>query len=161
VHQHPKKSLRYFKWGISRLILESEPLPEIVPIFVDGNQQVMHESREWPRFIPRAGKHIKIAFGKTVDGEEVFGDLRARWKTLVDMQKEALLKRGEEWDLELGELTDGLKYSMEAEALRKEVTWRVRLEVLKVRKGLGYPDEDPKEGLAETWIDKGSKDIVK
>ncbi|TVY59323.1 Lysophosphatidylcholine acyltransferase [Lachnellula suecica] len=197
VHQHPTKSLRYFKWGVSRLILESDPLPEIVPIFIDGNQQIMHESREWPRFVPRIGKDIKIAFGEKVDGEKVFGELRERWRKLVQMQKEALVKKGLSADLEMGELTEGLKYGTEAVALRKEVTLRIRREVLKVRKDLGYPgkddlnsvyfqfcmflescecftapeillcslntanssilDEDPKQGLVETWIEEGGK----
>jgi monolysocardiolipin acyltransferase len=149
--------MRYFKWGISRLILESEPLPEIVPMFIDGTQEVMHEARKWPRFLPRAGKKIKVAFGEAIDGEKIFGDLRARWKTLVDLQKEALLTKGEGWELGMGELTDPLKYGTEAEALRKEVTIRVRLEVLKLRNSLGYPDEDPKAGLVETWIEEGKK----
>jgi monolysocardiolipin acyltransferase len=157
VHQHPTKSLRYFKWGVSRLILESEPLPDIIPIFIDGNQLIMHEAREWPRFIPRAGKNIKIAFGEKVDGEKVFGELRARWKRLVKLQKEALLKKRQSTDLEMGELTEGLKYGSEAVALRKEVTMRIRMEVLKVRRALGYPDEDPKQGLVETWIEEGGK----
>ncbi|CZR61291.1 related to human BTHS gene involved in Barth syndrome [Phialocephala subalpina] len=157
VHQHPHKTMRYFKWGISRLILESEPLPEIIPIFIDGNQEVMHESREWPRFIPRPGKKIKIAFGESVDGEKVFGELRAKWKRLVKLQKEALMKKGESTDWEMGELTEGLKYSREAVELRKEVTMRVRNEVLKLRKSLGYPDEDSKQGLVETWFEEGPK----
>ncbi|KAH6664932.1 hypothetical protein B0J14DRAFT_606995 [Halenospora varia] len=157
VHQHPTKSLRYFKWGVSRLILESEPLPEIIPIFIDGNQAVMHEAREWPRFIPRAGKDIRIAFGEKVDGEKVFGELREKWRRLVKMQKEALIKKGEAINWEMGELTEGLKYGTEAVALRKEVTMRIRQEVLKVRKSLGYPDEDPKAGLVETWIEEGGK----
>jgi len=157
VHQHPQKSLRYFKWGVSRLILESEPLPEIIPIFIDGSQEVMHEAREWPRFIPRAGKNIKIAFGESVDGEKVFGELREKWRRLVKLQKEALMKRGESSDWEMGELTEGLKYGLEAVELRKEVTNRIRNEVLKVRRSLGYPDEDPKQGLVETWIEEGPK----
>ncbi|TVY32383.1 Lysophosphatidylcholine acyltransferase [Lachnellula subtilissima] len=128
VHQHPTKSLRYFKWGVSRLILESEPLPDIIPIFIDGNQHIMHEAREWPRFVPRVGK-----------------------------DKDALVKKGLPTDLEMGELSEGLKYCNEAVALRKEVTRRIRLEVLKVRRELGYPDEDPKEGLVETWIEEGGK----
>lgn len=161
VHQHPQKSLRYFKWGVSRLILESEPLPEIIPLFIDGSQEVMHESRGWPRQVPRAGNKIRIAFGESVDGERIFGDLRARWKRLVRIQKEALMRRGEEADLELGELTEGLKYGTEAVALRKEVTNRVRIEVLKVRRSLGYPDEDPKQGLVETWIEEGPKETGK
>jgi monolysocardiolipin acyltransferase len=156
VHQHPTKSLRYFKWGVSRLILECEPLPDIIPIFIDGNQEVMHESRTFPRFIPRAGKKIRIVFGEKVDAEKTFGDLRQRWHLLVKLQKEALIKKGEAADWELGELTDGLKYGSEAVALRREVTNRIRQEVLKVRRGLGYPDEDPKSGLVETWMEEGA-----
>jgi len=158
VHQHPHKSLRYFKWGISRLVLESEPLPEIVPIFIDGNQDIMHESREFPRFLPRPGKKVRIAFGESIDGERIFGDLRARWQNLVRLQKEALVKKGLDANMEMGELTEGLKYCKEAVALRKEVTNRVRIEVLKVRKSLGYEDEDPKQGLVETWLEEGRSD---
>jgi monolysocardiolipin acyltransferase len=139
------------------MILESEPLPDIVPVFIDGNQEVMHESRQFPRFIPRAGKKIHISFGKSVDGEKIFGDLRERWQNLVKLQKEALEKKGLPTDWEMGELTEGLKYGSEAVAIRKEVTRRMRQEVLKLRRSLGYPDEDPKRGLAETWIKEGPK----
>lgn len=132
-------------------------MPDIIPIFIDGNQEVMHESREWPRFIPRAGKKITVAFGDALDGEKIFGDLRAKWQNLVQMQKQALRRKGEEWQPSMGELTDGLKYGSEAVALRKEVTMRIRMEVLKVRRSLGYPDEDPKSGLVETWIEEGNK----
>jgi hypothetical protein len=38
--------------------------------------------------------------------------------------------------------------------LRKEVIIRVRIEVLKVRRSLGYKDKDPEEGLVETWIEE-------
>jgi len=118
----------------------------------------MHESREFPRFVPRAGKNIKIAFGEKVDGEKVFGELREKWKRLVKMQKDALRKKGWDGEWEMGELTEGLKYGSEAVALRREVTMRVRMEVLKVRRSLGYPDEDPKQGLVETWIEEGNKE---
>jgi len=87
----------------------------------------------------------------------VFGDLRLKWKRLVELQQEALRKNGIAWEGSMGELTEGLKYSSEAVALRKEVTNRIRMEVLKVRKSMGYPDEDPKEGLVETWIEEGGK----
>ncbi|KAL3417410.1 acyltransferase [Phlyctema vagabunda] len=155
VHQHPRKTLRYFKWGVSRLILESEPMPDIVPMFIDGNQDLMPEFRDWPRFLPRVGKKVRVAFGDAVDGEKTFGDLRRRWQELVRLQKEALVRKGMDADLPMGELTDGLKYNKEAVALRAEVTKRIRMEVLKVRKSLGYPDEDPKQGLVETWIEEG------
>lgn len=117
----------------------------------------MHEARTFPRFLPRAGKDIKIVFGEKVDGEKVFGELRDKWKKLVDLQRKALDKKGVSQEWSMGELTEGLKHSAEAQALRKEVTLRVRMEVLKVRKTLGYPDEDPKQGLAETWAEEGPK----
>jgi len=126
-------------------------------MFIDGNQEIMHESREFPRFIPRIGKKVVVAFGEAVDGEKIFGDLRMRWKRLVNLQKDALRKKGLEDHMEMGELTDGLKYSIEAVALRVEVTKLVRNEVLKVRRSLGYPEEDPKEGLVETYIEEGGK----
>ncbi|CAD6505374.1 BgTH12-00865 [Blumeria graminis f. sp. triticale] len=154
VHQHPSSSLRYFKWGISRLILESEPLPEVVPIFIDGNQNIMHENREFPEFLPRIGKRVTIAFGETIDGERIFGDLRHKWKQLVQQQKEELQRKGLETKWELGYLNEELKYGGEAVAIRKEVTLRVRNEVLKVRRNLGYPDEDPSLSLPETWTVK-------
>jgi monolysocardiolipin acyltransferase len=149
--------MRYFKWGVSRLILESEPLPTIIPIFIVGTEQVMHENREFPRSSPRPGKKITIAIGEQVDGEKVFGDLRRKWKRLVNMQKDALRRKGADWNLAMGELTEGLKYGQEAVDLRKEVTRRVRNEVLKVRRDLGFPDEDPKASLVETWIEEGPK----
>ena len=43
-------------------------------------------------------------------------------------------------------------YSKEANAIRIEVARRMREEILKVRKSLGgYPESDPKLGMAETW----------
>lgn len=74
----------------------------------------------------------------------------------MNLQKDAMLLHGQEWELGTGELTEGLKYHEQAEALRKEVTYRMRLEVLKVRKSMGFPDEDPKAGLAETWMVEGN-----
>lgn len=190
--------MRYFKWGVARLILEAEPMPDVVPMFIDGTCEIMHEDRTFPRFVPRGGKKVTIAFGDKVDMEATFGDLRARWKRLVS---EAMVKRQAEIDaaeaqiarvtaltdkqmaadrqagrhglvtskqelmrgmkapdmLRVGELPDDLKYSKEAEAIRIEVTRRVRDEVLKLRKSLGYPEEDPKFGLAETWANDSKK----
>jgi len=39
--------------------------------------------------------------------------------------------------------------------LRKECTMRVREEVLRLRRGRGHSDEDPKAGYAETWALEG------
>ena len=156
MHQKKEKTMRYFKWGVARLILEPNECPDIVPIFVEGNDQVMHESRRWPRFVPRPGKELTVSFGGKVDVEEVFGELRRKWRKLKEKDEEASgFQRG------VGELGDDLKFGREAVELRKETTMRIRQEVLKVRRSRGLPDEDPKQGMVETWIHEGSKKVGK
>ncbi len=172
IHQHPEKAMRYFKWGIARLILEAEPLPQIVPMWIDGFDSVMAEDRTFPRWLPRFRKCIRIVFGKEVDGEKVFGDLRRRWKALKLKEEESLFSSSSPDSsnfpplststtspaprrLPTGILTDALKYSQEAIELRIECTNRMRQEVLKLRKQAGYGDEDPKANLAETWREEG------
>ena len=201
VHQHAQRQLRYFKWGVARLILEAEPMPDMVPMFIDGTSDIMNENRTWPRAVPRPGKKVHVAFGDRVDMESTFGDLRRRWKALVkkamdareaeiaaaDRLAEAAAAGGKSISaakvaasesnsgrtgivaalptrrpsaagarpdvLRVGDLPDELKHSKEAEQIRVEVALRVRNEVLKLRKSLGYPDEDPawRLELAETW----------
>ncbi|KAI1648556.1 uncharacterized protein F4817DRAFT_334321 [Daldinia loculata] len=152
VHQHPKMFLRYFKWGISRMILESEPMPDVLPMFIDGPQRVMPEDRGWPRFLPRFPVKFRVAFGELLDTEKKFGDLRARWQELVRKEKRGLA---------MGELTDELKYGKEAVNLRIEVARRVREEVAKVRRNMGYPEEEPRFELAETWAQEPTEDRFK
>lgn len=152
VHQKEDRTMRYFKWGVSRLILESNPCPDIVPIWIEGPDEIMHEAREWPRFIPRPLKRVSITFGEKLDVEKAFGDLRERWKRLHDRESSSV-PGGK---LDVGVLTDGLKYAEEAVDLRKECTMRVREAVLKVRRQRGLPDEDPKVGLMETYRCEGT-----
>lgn len=158
VHQNSAVDMRYFKWGVSRLILESEPTPDVVPMFIDGNQHLMPEDRKL-RLIPRVGARIRVAFGEKVDTEERFGDLRQRWKELVNRSRAARRSaKGragssnvQEEAEAMGELTDDLKYGEEALEIRVEVARRVREEVLKLRQKLRYPEPDPAFAYAETW----------
>lgn len=158
IHQHPDKHMRYFKWGVARLILESEPCPDILPVWIDGMQDVMNDKRPWPRPLPRAGKTIKVYFGDLAD-REPFEKLRDQWHA---MKRRAKRKQvgdgvGAEEDA-LGEVSDEyLRTSPEAQQLRIDVTMAVRNEVLKLRRSAGLSDEDPKAGLAETWREEGSK----
>ncbi|GAP89991.2 putative acyltransferase-like protein [Rosellinia necatrix] len=150
VHQHPKMFMRYFKWGVSRMILESEPMPDVLPIFIDGTQRIMAEDRGWPRFVPRFGVKFRVVFGEPVNAEKTFGDLRAQWQALVKQQQAE--SRGKGALGSPGELPDELKYGERAMKLRIEVARRVREEVLKVRKALDYPDKEPSGfELADTW----------
>ncbi|KAL6705486.1 Lyso-phosphatidylcholine acyltransferase [Coniothyrium glycines] len=149
IHQSEQRIMRYFKWGVSRLILESEPMPDIVPVFIEGFDDIMHETRTFPRFIPRAFKNVRVTFGEKLNAEEVFGDLRQRWQQ-IRAKEESRSGR-----LEVGVLNDELKYSAEVVSLRKECTRRVRQAVLDVRRQRGYPEDDPKNSLAATWYREG------
>jgi monolysocardiolipin acyltransferase len=175
IHQHPDKAMRYFKWGVARLILEAEPCPDVLPMWIDGPQHVMDDKRPWPRPLPRVGRDISINFGELVDTEKVFEPYRKRWQelkarareqrqrfltpssTASDDEKQALANAWpQDGDAPTGLLTDwDLKYGPEAEQLRIDVTLAVRNEVLKVRRATGLPDEDPKRGLAETFRAEG------
>jgi monolysocardiolipin acyltransferase len=149
IHQAPDLHMRYFKWGIARMILEADPCPDVVPMWIEGMEQVMNEARQFPRFVPRIwGATISITYGAALDTEKVFGDLRDRWKRLYGKEMKRI---GSADGLELGILTDELKYGKEAVKLREECTLRVRKEVLKLAKARGRSDEDPKWSLAETW----------
>lgn len=154
IHQAPQKTMRYFKWGVARLILEASECPDVVPIWLEGFDQVMHESRQFPRFLPRPGKQMSITFGDKVDSQAVFGEFRRRWQ---EIKENAMKKTPEIRDLPLGTLNDELLHGKEAVELRKEVTKKVRDLVLEVRHSRGLPEEDPKEGLVETWIQEGPK----
>ena len=154
IHQAPRKTMRYFKWGIARLILEANECPDVVPMWIEGFDDVMHESREFPRFLPRAGKKVSVTFGSKVDSESVFGGVRSRWQKL---KAKIEATDADSRSLPVGVLSDELLTNKEAEELRKEVTLKIRNLVLDVRRSRGLPEEDPKEGLVETWLEEGSK----
>ncbi|KAG5965594.1 hypothetical protein E4U58_002770 [Claviceps cyperi] len=140
-HQSPDSSLRYFKWGVSRLILESDPAPEFIPMFIHGTQDVMPEDRGFPEFLPRIGKSIRLVIGEPTDVDAVFGRERAAWKNLVS--------RGD---------PDLLTHGHEATQLRIQVAKSVRDEVAKLRESLGLPpEEDHTAALAETWSKEPNK----
>ncbi|KAK0732845.1 hypothetical protein B0T21DRAFT_444337 [Apiosordaria backusii] len=163
VHQHPDVDLRYFKWGIARLILESEPKPDIVPMFIDGTQKCMAEDRGFPKFLPRVGKTIRVTFGEVLDYEETFGDLKRRWDELVRREGAKLLQQEQQqqqqkqkqmgktvgwlWKTpvaaaaatqQVGELhSEELRHGKEATDIRVEVARRMREEILKLRRERG------------------------
>lgn len=146
--------MRYFKWGVARLILEPQECPDVVPMWIEGFDDVMHESREFPRFLPRPGKRVSVTFGSKVDSNSVFGEMRSRWQKLKANVEKANPDSG---NLPVGVLSDELLTHKEAVALREEVTLKVRNLVLEVRRSRGLPDEDPKEGLVDTWLEEGPK----
>jgi monolysocardiolipin acyltransferase len=140
-HQGPESSLRYFKWGVSRLILESDPAPEFIPMFIHGTQDIMPEDRGFPRFLPRVGNKIRVVIGKPTDVDTVFGSEREKWKQLVSRGDPELLTNGHE-----------------AVQLRIQVAKSVRHEVAKLRESIGLPPEqDETAALADTWSKEPNK----
>ncbi|KHO00867.1 tafazzin [Metarhizium album ARSEF 1941] len=140
-HQSQESGLRYFKWGISRLILESDPAPEFIPMFIHGTQDIMPEDRGFPRFLPRIGNKIRVVIGEPARVDTVFGRQRAKWKQLVDKGDPDLLTHGRE-----------------VVQLRIQVAKLVRDEVAKLRESIGLPPEqDETAALAETWSKEPNK----
>lgn len=127
------------------MILESNPAPLFVPMFIDGFQNIMHETRKKPRWLPRVGHKVRVFFGEPLDTADVFGEQRDRWRQLVEEQTE--ISSGSAGPL----FGDGLKYGPQAVQLRIEVAAAVRGHVARLRKEAGCPDDDPTFELAETW----------
>ncbi|KAK9323246.1 hypothetical protein V1517DRAFT_321099 [Lipomyces orientalis] len=134
VHQaYPphQTSMKYFHWGVSRIILEVEKLPVIVPIFHQGLDDVFPEDRENWKYVPRTvvfpkwkkENRVKLnfKFGAPL-GESVFAEEREQWKRLVDTKHDS----EESWNL------------------RSMVAARIREAVTDVRKSMGLRDEDPR-----------------
>ncbi|KAB8349878.1 hypothetical protein FH972_023891 [Carpinus fangiana] len=153
IHQHPQQHMRYFKWGVARLILEAEPCPDLVPIWIEGFDAIMHEERTFPRPLPRPGKSVSVTFGGRIDMVAAgFVEMRARWREMVRREKE---RDADARACGLGECPVSLEEREDAVRLREEVTMRVRDEVLKLRVQRGWPEEDPKARLVDTWREEG------
>ena len=98
IQQHPSKTMRYFKWGVARLILEADTCPDVVPMWIEGNDSIMSEERTWPRWLPRVGKskNVGVWFGENVGGEGpsgIFLNVRSRWRELVNRRRQEQRKR--------------------------------------------------------------------
>ncbi|KAK6341209.1 hypothetical protein TWF696_008295 [Orbilia brochopaga] len=140
IFQHPVLQMRYFKWGIARYILELPSPPIVLPMFHSGIQNVMHEKRRFPRFLPRPGNEIAITFGEPLPVHH-WDDVRRRWRevraacaAIGGREGERLLREGDE-----------------AVKLRVEVAAMVREEVEKLRVRSGWPPSDAESALAETY----------
>jgi monolysocardiolipin acyltransferase len=111
--------MRFFKMGISKLILEPQKAPIIIPMFHSGMETVMREEQVPPQFIPSIGRDIHIRFGDPIPFE-ILDKLRRRWGEV----KEHPTKSG-------------------VRTLRIETAETVRDAVNQVRASMGYPPEPP------------------
>jgi 1-acyl-sn-glycerol-3-phosphate acyltransferase len=119
VYQAPNLTMRYFKTGISRLILEPNKMPIVIPMFHAGMETVMREYQVPPQFFPSIGKNIHVRFGDPIPFK-ILNRLHRKWEEV----KEHPTKRG-------------------LRALRIETAETVRDAVNQVRSSMGYPPEPP------------------
>lgn len=150
VHQvYPphETTMKYFHWGVSRIILESEELPYIVPMFHCGLQDVFPEDRKFLKYIPRSvvfpkfgrkRQFLKFAFGQHLD-VSLFAKERELWKKLSVSDY------------------DG----PEARNLRSSVAATLRKSVEEVRLSLGLSEEDERLKNPQFWANVGENSGIK
>ncbi|KKA30350.1 hypothetical protein TD95_001043 [Thielaviopsis punctulata] len=137
ITQSPMNVMRYFKWGVARFVLEAQPPPDVVPMFINGTQDIMPEDRQ-PRWLPKCGVDVRIAFGAPLDTAAEFGDLIAEWRRLEDRFR-------------AGKLSGDLHSSKEAEQLRMATVERMWEAVDRVKVAQGYPATPREQRLASTF----------
>jgi monolysocardiolipin acyltransferase len=119
VYQAPNLPMRFFKMGISKLILEPEITPIVIPMFHSGMETVMREYKVPPQFFPSTGKDIHLRFGEPIPFETL-NRLREKWVNVKEHPTKGELR-----------------------ALRIETAETVRDAVNLVRSSMGFPPEPP------------------
>lgn len=132
-------SMRYFKWGVSRLILESTRAPVVVPIFAHGFEKIAPEHAEdvgLKRWLPQnLGAEIDIIFGDPISDEKI-EKYRQEWRDLCKKYTD---------EQNPTDLSEELKNGPAAQKLRSALAGELRERVLDLRQKLGkFAPEDPK-----------------
>uniref|UniRef100_A0A060TGF0 Tafazzin family protein n=1 Tax=Blastobotrys adeninivorans TaxID=409370 RepID=A0A060TGF0_BLAAD len=134
-------TLRYFKWGVSRLVLEPTVPPIIVPIFTKGLEKVMPEHISKHTLGP-IGAKIDFAVGDPID-DNVIADLRRRWLDLVHEQSGP--------DAQLDEMPESLRTGEVAQALRSETASVLRDSVVRASAIFDLPKDQARMSDPQFW----------
>lgn len=138
-------SMRYFKWGITRLILESTRQPIVVPIFSHGFEKIAPESSAnsmIDRFLPsNFGAQIKVIIGDPLD-DEFIAKFRKEWLSLVKKNLDSANP---------DDLSEFLKTNPKIQELRSNLASELRKSIADLRKQVGFPDEDPRFKDHKFW----------
>lgn len=143
---HPpfSNSMRYFKWGITRMILESTKPPIILPIFTTGFENIATEDEEktgFKHFIKNIGTEINVTFGQPLD-DSLIDSFRNEWNGLVKKYS-----KPEDTDL-----NEELKYGEEAQNLRSRLAGELREAVSRIRlEKRNLPKEDSRFKNPSWW----------
>lgn len=140
-----QNSMRYFKWGVSRLVLESTRAPIVVPIFGYGFEKIAPEDLEHGvlRWLPQnLGADVLITFGDPIADAQI-EEYRQRW---CDLCKKYPNKENPH------DLSPELQHGAAAQQLRSKVAAALRQRILEIRELLGrFPAEDPKFASPAFW----------
>lgn len=138
-------SMRYFKWGITRLVLESTRQPIIVPIFSTGFEKIAPESAAGTlveRFLPaNFGTEVKVTIGDPID-DKIIEKYRKEWLDLVKNLLESKIPI---------DLNHELRFGEKAQQLRSRLASELRKAVADIRHSIGFPEEDPRFKDHKFW----------
>ncbi|WVR05231.1 hypothetical protein IAU60_002243 [Kwoniella sp. DSM 27419] len=98
---HPEGGLLRFKWGVGRIIMDSKVMPEIIPMWISGFDQIMDERRGWPRPVPRPGAKISITVGQPLTSQ--IEPLVQSWREMAEKER-GTVGLGGEWKSEPSEM---------------------------------------------------------
>jgi monolysocardiolipin acyltransferase len=139
-------SMRYFKWGVSRLILEPTRAPLVLPIFSHGFEKIAPEHSEekgLKRWLPaNFGAEIHIHFGDVIP-DTTIEQYREKWRSLV---KKYIDPKNP------NDLSEELKTGKQATQLRSNLAAMLREAVLDIRTKSGlFNPEDPRFKDPKFW----------
>ncbi|KAF8558976.1 acyltransferase-domain-containing protein [Imleria badia] len=67
-----------FKWGVGRIIMETNVSPLIIPMWLTGFDKLMPEYRPFPyKYLPKMGIQLGVTFGDPIPPEEIVVALNA------------------------------------------------------------------------------------
>lgn len=144
---HPpfSNSMRYFKWGVSRMVLEASVSPIIVPIFTTGFEKVASEEAAGSgirRYIPdNLGADINVTIGDPID-DAIIERYRSEWKELVEKYYDPLHP---------ADLSPELKHGKEAQDLRSRVAAELRTHIAKIRHENCHFEEEDSRFKSPAW----------
>lgn len=145
-YQH---TLRYFHWGVSRLVLEPPNQPIILPIYTNGLENVAPEEpgidqKRFGSWKNKLGTEINVTVGQPVE-DSAIREYRQEWADLVakhSCSSPSLIP---------GDMPEILKTGPEAQELRSRLAFFLREKLEDVRTSTGLPASDPKMGHASFW----------
>ncbi|GEQ66594.1 hypothetical protein JCM33374_g257 [Metschnikowia sp. JCM 33374] len=124
-------SMRYFKWGVARLILESTRVPVVVPVYSYGFEKIVPEdsqSEGIKRWLPHnIGAEIHVTFGDAISDERL-ESYRREWRKLCETYTDPKNPQ---------DLSPELMHGKKAQNLRSRLAADLREHVSAIREGLG------------------------